>query len=139
MIVKSPYGVSPDIEVTIGGATVDYNTMYRVELILEENQHDMLVIEVSGIPPRAITDYYGKPVQLTISTGPRLSQRFNGYVEDVRPVSLTAGGLMNKSPFQAARIVCMGASYQPAWKYQPNLGRIPTQHYCQGVSAKAST
>ena len=111
MIVKSPYGVSPDIEVTIGGATVDYNTMYRVELILEENQHDMLVIEVSGIPPRAITDYYGKPVQLTISTGPRLSQRFNGYVEDVRPVSLTAGGLMNKSPFQAARIVCMGASY----------------------------
>lgn len=111
MIVKSPYGVSPEIEVTIGGATVDYNTLYSMELVLEENQHDMLVLEVSGIPPRAVTDYYGAPVELKLKTGPRFKQRFNGYIEDIRPVSLTAGGLMNRSPFQTARIVCMGASY----------------------------
>jgi len=111
MIVKSPVGATPKVDMAIGGVPVDYNTIYAVELLLEENQHDMLVFEVSGIPPRAITDYYGQPVKVEIDSGGKLFQKFVGYVEDIRPVSRTSAGLMNHSPFQDAKIVCMGASY----------------------------
>lgn len=111
MITKAPYGLSPTVEVTIGNASVDYSAINRIELTLEENCHDMLVFELAGIPPRAITDYYGRPVRVVFSTGGNFYQTFHGYVEDVRPKAFTGFGLMNKSPFQEARIVCMGASY----------------------------
>lgn len=111
MIRKSPTGLSPEIEISIAGAFVDYDSINRVEIRLEENQHDMAVIDLYGIPPRSITDFYNKPVQLTMSTGANFSQEFYGYVEDVRPTSFTGHGLMNDSPFQEARLVCMGTSY----------------------------
>ena len=111
MIVKTPYGVSPSIEMSIAGVAVDYNALESVELNLAENQHDMMVFEIMGIPPRAITAYYGAPVEFKMHTGVNFVQEFVGYVEDVRPISKTAGGMVNKSPFQRARLVCMGASY----------------------------
>jgi len=111
MITKLPYGLSPTVDIAIGNSTVDYNTINRVELFMEDNQHDMLVMEIAGIPPRAITSYYNKPVQVKISTGGNFYQAFYGYVEDIRPSSFTGFGLMNDSPFQEAKIVCMGVSY----------------------------
>ena len=111
MIVKKPYGVSSDIEVTIGGVEFSYTSINSVELVLEENMHDMLTLVVSGIPPRAITDYYGKAVSFKMTSGRASSHEFLGYVEDVRPFSFSGFGLINNSPFQEARIVCMGTSY----------------------------
>jgi phage protein D len=111
MIHKNPYGVSPTLEIVIGNVEIDYATINFLELHLAENQHDLLVMEMSGIPPRAILDYYNKPVSVSISTGGNYSQKFYGYVEDVRPESVTGFGLMNGSPFQTAKIVCLGASY----------------------------
>jgi len=111
MIIKTPYGVSPSIELYISGAAVDYETINAFELELSENKHDMLVLEISGIPPKAITEYWGKPVRLEFRTGANFHHSFYGYVEDIRPFSFTGFGLVNRSPFQTARIVCMGASY----------------------------
>lgn len=111
MIRKGAYGVSPTVEVVIGNVSFDYTSINRVELHLAENQHDMLVLTISGIPPRAVTEYYGKPVQFNMYVGGNFSENFVGYVEDVRPESFTGFGLMNNSPFQECVIVCMGASY----------------------------
>jgi hypothetical protein len=44
MITKLPYGLSPTVDIAIGNSTVDYNTINRVELFMEDNQHDMLVM-----------------------------------------------------------------------------------------------
>lgn len=112
MIRKGSYGVSPDVEITIGNTSFDYTSINRVELHLAENQHDMLVITISGIPPRAVTEYYGKPVRLSMQVGGNYNQSFVGYVEDVRPESFTGFGMMNNSPFQEATLICMGASYE---------------------------
>lgn len=111
MIHKNPYGVSPTLEITVANTPFDYTSVNLVELLLEENKHDTLILHVSGVPPRAITEYYGRPVLVKFSTGGNFSEEFYGYVEDVRPESFTGFGLMNKSPFQSAKIVCMGTSY----------------------------
>jgi len=111
MIVKAPYGLSPTFELSIDNAAVDYHSLNRFEIDLSENQHDMLSLELGGIPTRAITDYQNKGVLLTLNTGANYSCSFSGYVTDVHPVSRTYQGLVNNSPFQTATIVCLGASY----------------------------
>ena len=111
MIAKKPYGVSPTTTITVGNTSFDPSAVGRIELTLEENSHDMLVMELAGIPPRAITDMYDKPVDVSISTGGNFYQQFVGYVEEVRPESFTGFGLLNNSPFQTVRVICMGASY----------------------------
>jgi phage protein D len=111
MIHKNPYGISPTLEIVVGNASFDYTAVNRVEITLEENHHDILTLDLSGIPPRAITDYYYKPVDVSLYTGGNFYHRFVGYVADVRPKSFTGFGLMNNSPFQDVEIVCMGASY----------------------------
>jgi phage protein D len=111
MINKQPYGISPSVDLTIGNTSFDGTSVNRIELSLAENQHDMLSMELSGIPPRLITEYYGKPVDVSVYAGGNFYHRFVGYVEDVRPTSFTGFGLVNESPFQDVRIVCMGASY----------------------------
>jgi phage protein D len=111
MITKRPYGVSPTISLKIGYVEVDYQSVFDIELLLEENKHDLVVIKLAGIPPKYITEYYGKPVELFISTGPYYVASFHGYVTEVRPHSYSAAGLMNSSPFQEAEVVCVGVSY----------------------------
>jgi phage protein D len=111
MITKKTYGVSPTLDIVVGNTEFDPTSVNRVELHLAENQHDMLIMELSGIPPLAITAMYEKPVDVSIYTGGNFYQRFVGYVEDVRPESFTGFGLVNNSPFQTVKVVCMGASY----------------------------
>lgn len=111
MIVRKPYGISPTFELAIDGVGVDYHSINVLNIDLEESKHDVLKIQMSGIPSRAIIDYYNAPVSLTLKYGLYYTHTFNGYVIDVRPHSITAGGLVNDSPFQEATLVCMGASY----------------------------
>lgn len=111
MIFKHPYGVSPSLSVTIDGASVAYDTIKEVEVMLEENLHDMAVLHLIGLPTRATLDYRNRPVQITLDTGATYFQEFNGYVVDILPESLTKDGTANKSPFQNSRLVCLGASY----------------------------
>lgn len=111
MITKTPYGLSPSFELSVDSAAVDYHALNRIEIDLIECKHDMVTIELGGIPTRAITDYQNKGVSLSVNTGANFAFDFSGYVADVRPTSRTYHGLVNNSPFQTADIVCLGASY----------------------------
>lgn len=112
MIAKKPYGVSPTTKIVVGNTSFDPTAVGRIELLLEESNHDLLVMDLAGIPPRSITEMYDKPVDVEFNTGGNFSHRFVGYVEEVRPESFTGFGLLNNSPFQTVRVVCMGASYR---------------------------
>lgn len=111
MISKKTYGVSPTTHITVGNTSFDPTAVGRIELTLEENTHDMLVMELAGIPPQSITAMYSKPVEVYIDVGGNFNHRFVGYVEEIRPESFTGFGLLNNSPFQTVRVLCMGASY----------------------------
>lgn len=111
MIYKHPYGVSPTLSVTIDGASVAYDTIKEVEVFLEENLHDMAILSMVSLPPRATAAYRGRPVQVTLSTGGTYFHEFVGYVVDVVPQAVTHAGTSNGSPFQDAKLVCLGSSY----------------------------
>jgi len=112
MITKSVYGLSPTLTLSINGAAVDYFAVNEVELHLDVNMHDMLVVRMAGIPPRAMTDYRNQPVFCSMDLGGGFFTEFYGYVHDVHAVASTSSGLLNGSPFQEAKVVCLGTSYE---------------------------
>lgn len=112
MIYKHPYGVSPSLSVTIDGASVAYDTIKEVEILLEENLHDMAIISLISLPTRASAAYRGRPVQITLDTGGTYFHEFVGYVAEVAPQTVTHSGTTNGSPFQDAKLVCLGSSYK---------------------------
>lgn len=112
MIYKNPVGISPSYEIAIDGVSVDYLAISVLELHLEVNLHDMLVITMSGIPTRAISDYRDRPVFCNIDLGAGYSQSFHGYITEIRPKAAVTLGVMNYSPFQTVDIVCLGTSYE---------------------------
>jgi hypothetical protein len=91
--------------------SVDYSSIASVSVDLSENAHDMAVLTFSGLIPKAITDYVGAPVYISIATSPSQVCSFYGYVAYTAPESFTRRGLINNSPFQTTRVVCFGASY----------------------------
>lgn len=111
MISKSPYGLSPNIDVSIDDVPVDYQALNRLEVVLTENKHDVLNIHIAGLPPQAVTDYLNAGVRLRFDTGASFVFEFAGYVTDVRPESQARHPLVNDSPFQNSVLVCLGASY----------------------------
>lgn len=111
MIPNQKLGASASIQMEVNGASFDYNSISRVEIVLEENSHDMLIVSVSGIAARAVLDYIDVPVMFKLASSVSNSYEFYGYIVDVRPVSVTSAGLVNNSPFQKAELYCMGASY----------------------------
>ena len=111
MIFKSSFVGSPDVAVIISGMSVDYTSIVSVSVDISENNHDMAVITFAGLIPKAITDYVGAPVYISIATSPAQVCSFYGYVAYTSPEAYTRRGLINNSPFQSARVVCFGASY----------------------------
>ena len=111
MIFKSAFPGAPDVAVVISGMSVDYSSIASVSVDLSENAHDMAVLTFSGLIPKAITDYVGAPVYISIATSPSQVCSFYGYVAYTAPESFTRRGLINNSPFQTTRVVCFGASY----------------------------
>jgi phage protein D len=142
VIVKTPYGVSPSYELTIGNVEVDYLTVNSLVLSLEENKHDMLTIEMGGLPPRAITQYRNKGVSLTFNTGTGFVEYFYGYVIDVKPKSETGGGMINNSPFQESSVICLGVSYDMRGPVSKVWERTPlhevVQLFARGYGFSAS-
>ncbi len=128
-IYKHPVGVSPALSVTIDGASVAYDNIREVEVFLEVNLHDMLVLHMTSIPTRATADYRGRAVQARLDCGGNYVHEFNGYVIDVRPDSVTESGTVNGSPYQNARIVCLGASSE----MRGNKSRVWTHQRLQDV------
>lgn len=111
MIFKSSFPNAPDVSVLISGQDVNYSSIQTVSVSIAENQHDMATLTLTGLIPKAITDYIGAPVFISIAVSPAQVCSFYGYVAYIAPESQTRQGLVNNSPFQTAKIVCFGASY----------------------------
>lgn len=112
MIIKNSSGIVPSIDLTIGEVEVDYASIGQVKLCLKENEHDMLAIQMSGIPVKALTDYIKAPVRFVMTRGASQKHEFVGEIAQIIPESETRGGAVNNSPIQNGWIYCMGASYR---------------------------
>lgn len=112
MINQHPLGITPSFDLTVGGVAINYMSIDRMELSMNEGEHDMLVLRMKGIPAKAITDYIGAPVRLVLKRGTAEEQEFVGEVAQVIPESQLNRGAVNRSPFQLADIYCLGASYK---------------------------
>ena len=111
MIVKSPLSISPDVEVVLAGTPFDFTSVLSLRILLEQNKHDMLELQISGLDPSLAHEYIGNPVKVSLSTGGGYSFQLLGNVDPVKPSSLSSYGEVNGSPFHSSRFVCMGASY----------------------------
>lgn len=110
MIAKSKNPTSPDVNILFDNVEVDYTSIVGFEMFLDENNHDLCIIKMRGIHPRAITDYVDAGVRVLISNGAGRRQEFCGYVSYVEAEAVSRDGLINRSPFQDANIICLGAS-----------------------------
>lgn len=111
MIRSSPYGVSPNITVSINDVPINYNSLMSVVLDLREDQHDLCDITMSGVPSRSITDFIDQNVYVQINTGASFISEFYGTVLKSTPTADTSGGLVNGSLFQNVKFTCLGCSY----------------------------
>lgn len=135
MILKKAHGLSPDISIIINGVEVDYQSIYGLEVLLEESKHDFAVIKLAGLPPDAATAYQNAGVEVVLSTGALYSFTFCGYVTEVHTDSQSAKGLMNNSPLQEAKLVCLGASYN----MRGSLSRVWNLHSLTDVAKYMSS
>lgn len=111
MIFKSGFPNAPDVTIVLDGASVDYLSIESIIVDVSENKHDMALVTFSGLPAKAITDYVGVPVSITISVSASRYMAFNGYVSYVEPEAISRRGLVNNSQVQKAVVHCFGASY----------------------------
>jgi len=110
MIVKTTSPGSASVDVDIDGVFYDPMSVVRVETELGENEHDLAVIYMAGIPPRSITNMLNRPVKITTRINTTLRSVFYGYVISTHPLAVTREGRLNNSLFQQTKIVCLGAS-----------------------------
>lgn len=110
MITNSGSPVSPKVTIEIGESSVNYLSISKLTLNLSSNKHDMLTLQMAGIPAKAITDYIDAPVRVTATLGSGRRFDFYGYVLYIEPEYTAGGQVVNGSQFQVANIVCFGAS-----------------------------
>lgn len=111
MIYKGPSGLSPKMSISIDNVPVDYLSIKRVTVELNENMHSMVVLEIAGLNPRLISEYIDRPVKLSLEIRERDAFEFCGYITFLEPMAASYEGTVNKSPFQMTRAYCLGASY----------------------------
>lgn len=111
MIIQSQVHLSPELTVLIDGVPVHYRYIQRIEHSMEPDHHDMVLMHVTGLPPRAVRDYRNAPVTYTGRLTGGYTESFFGYIIDVHLETATAAGTVNNSPLQSATLVCMGMSY----------------------------
>ena len=109
MITNSGSPVSPKVTIEIGESSVNYLSISKLTLNLSSNKHDMLTLQMAGIPAKAITDYIDAPVRVTATLGSGRRFDFYGYVLYIEPEYTAGGQVVNGSQFQVANIVCFGA------------------------------
>jgi hypothetical protein len=136
MIIKNSTGTTPSIELTIGNVEVDYISVQKIELNLKENEHDLLSIQMSGLPVQALTDYIKAPVKYTMVRGASQSHEFVGEIAQVVPHSKTRSGSVNNSPIQSATINCMGASYRMRGVTSKVWGDVTLPHIATTLAKK---
>jgi phage protein D len=136
MIFKSSFPNSPNVTILISGVAVDYTSIQSVTLEITENQHDMATIIFTGLIPKAITDYTGAPVYISISLSPTQISSFNGYITYIEPEMHSRKGLINNSPVQTATAVCFGASYDMSQTTNKVWSNITLPHLVETLATK---
>jgi hypothetical protein len=112
MIFKSTSQLSPTVDISIDGTPVDYMQLQKITLELNENMHDLAVLEFTGIDPTTIDLYLDAPIKFSVDLPDRDSAQFYGYIIFVEPVAVASEGTVDGSPFQVMRAFCLGASYR---------------------------
>jgi len=105
----SPLGITWNV--SIANVPFNKNTVQRINVHLTQNQHDIAVLEVVGIPSNYLATYINKPVKLNIRINGGKTCNFYGYVSHVEGISSTNEGLVNGNPFQLMKITCIGSSH----------------------------
>lgn len=105
----SPLGISWGI--AIDGVPFNSQLVQKVQVSFAENQHDMAVIELAGIPSTYVSNYVERPMTLFVRINGGKTFNFYGYVSHIEGTSNTNEGTVNGSPFQILRMVCLGSSH----------------------------
>ena len=136
MIFKTASPISPDVSINIDNVNVDYMALHRISLEQRENQHDMLILDFGGFSSDTLADYLEKTITVSISYPNLEPTIFYGYIAFIEPVSVTAHGLVNGSPFQMIRIYCMGASYLMKSKVSKSWENVSIVDIAQEIASK---
>lgn len=146
MITSGSSSLELKFEVSIHDAVVDYTSIQKVTVDLKENSHNLVVLDVAGIPASQITAYTDLPVSIRITVGTMWSYTFVGYIAYLETVSNNKDGLVNNSPFQTTRMHCLGTTYamksRRAVAYNnitlSSLARQLAEKYSMSVSVPAN-
>lgn len=111
MITSGASSLDIQFQVIVNGMYLDYASVKRVNIELQENMHNLAILEVGGIPPQNLTDFIDLPISIKVSVGQIREYSFFGYITYLEPESVNKNGLIDKSPFQITRIHCLGSSY----------------------------
>lgn len=111
MITTGSSSIELKFEVLIHNGFLDYTSIQRVNVELEEGKHNLATLDIAGIPPEYLDTYIDLPVAIKITVGGVRSHTFYGYIVYLEPTSENIQGLVNKSPFQTTRVYCFGTSY----------------------------
>lgn len=111
MITTGSSSLELKFDVHIGGCFIDYTSIQRVNIELQENMHNLAILDVAGISPQELTNYVDAPIQISIAVGSLRKYEFVGYISHLEPESVNNHGLVNNSPFQTTKMYCFGASY----------------------------
>ena len=107
---RQPEAPKHRLGVIIDGAEVDYTSVERVDISLKENAHDYALLILGGLSPLSLTDYDGRPIQITVQAPPGDGFTFCGYVTRIEPSHKVTSGKANRSLFQEGHLHCLGAS-----------------------------
>lgn len=112
MIFKNSSQLSPTIDISIDGTPIDYMQLQKITLELNENMHDLAILEFTGIDPETLDLYLDSAIKFSIDLPDRESAQFYGYIIFVEPVAVGSEGTVDGSPFQIMRAYCLGTSYR---------------------------
>lgn len=111
MITTGSSSIELKFEVLIQNGYLEYTSIQRVNVELEEGKHNLATLDIAGIPPDYLDTYIDLPIAIKITVGGVRSHTFYGYIVYLEPTSENVQGLVNKSPFQTTRMYCFGTSY----------------------------
>jgi hypothetical protein len=111
MITTGSSSIELKFEVLIHNGLLEYTSIQKVNIELEEGKHNLATLDIAGIPPEYLDTYIDLPIAIKVTVGGVRSHTFHGYIVYLEPTSENVQGLVNKSPFQTTRMYCFGTSY----------------------------
>ena len=97
--------------VRLENAPFSMRSLQRIKVSFSENQHDVALLEMVGVPPEHIKQYVDKPIEIFVKINGGKEFRFYGYVSHVDARSVTHEGTVEYQPFQLYTMMCVGSSH----------------------------